>query len=103
MNVRRRAPVPAVAMVSPANSAAGVSSDEITYRGYRIEPASYGVNSGTWSPRVVISVRDDDRWSRLTPLYATNAARFLTRQDADKCALDVARAWIDTAIERQCD
>jgi hypothetical protein len=97
LSVARRVPQRTRTIVSPASHVAP-STGEITYKGYRIEPASYGVSSTTWSPRAVISVRTDDRWSRLTPLYATNTARFPTRDEADRCAVDVARAWIDTAV-----
>jgi len=73
---------------------------EITYKGYRIEPESYRVNSTTWSPRVVVSLRTDEgAWQR-TPLYSTNTAKFPTRDEADRCALDVAKAWIDAASAR---
>ena len=75
--------------------------EEITYKGYRIEPGSYGVNTATWSPRAVISVKIDEIWSRMAPLYATNTARFPTRDEADRCALDVARAWIDRTVAQQ--
>jgi len=52
---------------------------------------------------VVVSLWTEDRSSPRTPLYATNAARWPTRDEADRCALDVARAWIDAAVERQRD
>ena len=102
MSVARRVPRRMPTIVSPA-SHVPPSTGEITYKGYRIEPASYGVSSTTWSPRAVVSVRTDDSWSRLAPLYATNTARVPTRDEADRCALDVARAWIDTAVERRGD
>jgi len=75
----------------------------MTYKGYRVEPASYCVSTGAWSPRVLVSLLTEDRSSPRTPLYATNAARWPTRDDADRCALDVARAWIDAAIESKRD
>ena len=90
--------------VAPSGSyapPAAPSSDEITYGGYRIEPASYGVNTATWSPRVIVSVKTEDRWSRLAPLYATHAARFKSREEADLSAVEVAKAWIDKTIERR--
>lgn len=76
-------------------------SDEITYKGYRIEPGSYSVNSSAWSPRVVVSLKTDEGASARIPLYSTSTAKFPTRGEADRRALDVARAWIDTAIEQQ--
>jgi hypothetical protein len=100
LSVARRVLRRPTTMGPPTNPVA-VTSDEITYKGYRIEVASYGVSSTTWSPRAVVSVRSEDAWSRLAPLYATNTARFPTRDEADRCALDVARAWIDTAVDRR--
>jgi len=73
---------------------------EITYKGYRIEPESYYVNNTSWSPRAVVSRKTDEGWSRQAPLYSTKTTRFATRDEADRSALDVARAWIDTAVER---
>ncbi len=103
MNVTRRA-APKTATVAPGAIQAPRAADPqdgITYKGYRVEPASYCVSTGAWSPRVVVSLWTEDRSSPRTPLYATNAARWPTRDDADRCALDVARAWIDAAVERQ--
>ena len=75
--------------------------EAIMYKGYRIEPESYCVTSTAWSPRVVVSLRTDEgAWHR-TPIYSTNTAKFATRAQADRCALDVAREWIDAAIKRQ--
>jgi hypothetical protein len=93
---------PSFAIGFPAASAARETppSDEITYKGYRIEPGSYAVNGSAWSPRVVVSSRTDKGWARRAPMYSTSAVKFPTRDEADRSALDVARAWIDTAIER---
>ena len=105
MNVTRRALRPPVTIGSPASKVPpqGLPADEITYKGYRIEAASYYINSTTWSPRAVVSVRSDAGWSRPTPLYSTSTARFPSRDEANRCALGVAKAWIDTATERQRD
>src|SRR5262249_38894138 len=63
----------------------------ITYKGYRSEPSSYWVTSTAWSPRVVVSLRTDKgAWQR-TPIYSTNPAKVATRDEAARCALDVAR------------
>jgi hypothetical protein len=35
------------------------------------------------------------------PLYATSATKFTTREQADIAAIEVAKAWIDTKLERQ--
>ena len=71
------------------------------YKGHQIEAGSYCVGSVSWSPRAVVSVKNDEgAWQR-TPLYATSSAKFPTRHEADHRALDVARAWIDAAAERR--
>ena len=85
-------------LAAPAPPVAPLS-DEIIYKGYRIEPGSYAVGNGAWSPRVVVSVRTDEGSWRRTPLYATSSAKFPTRAEADRRALDVATAWIDAAVE----
>ena len=72
----------------------------IIYRGYRIEPGSYGVSTASWSPRVVVSVRTDGAWLRLTPLYSLKTTRFPTRAAADDSAVELARVWIDRAVEQ---
>jgi hypothetical protein len=98
----RRATRPSVTIGFPARPVSPPDPvvDEIMYKGYRIEPESYYVTNTTWSPRAVVSLKTDDGWSRQTPLYSTRTTRFPTRDEADRCALDVARAWIDTAVER---
>ena len=103
MSVTRRVTRPIVTSGSAATNAPAPEplSDEITYRGYRIEPGSYSVNSIAWSPRVVVSMRADGGWVRGTPLYSPNATRFPTRDEADRRALEVAKAWVDAAIEQQ--
>ena len=73
----------------------------LMYKGHQIEAGSYCVGSVSWSPRAVVSVKNDEgAWQR-TPLYATSSAKFPTRHEADHRALDVARAWIDAAVERR--
>jgi hypothetical protein len=99
-HVRRRL-TPPIAHVPPEAPIPGRAVEELTYKGYRIELESYAVNAVAWSPRVVVSVSDEGRWARQPALYATNAAKFPTRDAADRSALDVAKAWIDTAVGRQ--
>ena len=75
-------------------------AETLMYKGYQVEAGSYSVGAA-WSPRAVVSVRTPDGAWRRTPLYATSSAKFATRHEADRSALDVARAWIDTAVVRQ--
>jgi hypothetical protein len=76
-------------------------SEETMHKGRRIELGSYSVGNVSWSPRAVVSVKNaDGAWQR-TPLYATSSAKFPTRQEADRRALDVAKAWIDAEVERR--
>lgn len=70
-------------------------AEVLMYKGYRIEPESYSVNSTAWSPRVVVSLKTADGGSRRTPLYATSAAKFSSREEANHRAVDVAKTWID--------
>lgn len=71
------------------------------YKGHQIEAGSYSVGSVAWSPRAVVSVRSDDGGWRRTPLYSPSSARFHTQHEADRHAIDVARAWIDATLEQQ--
>ena len=77
-------------------SEGGLGTAELIYKGHRIEPASYQVNNASWPPRVIISVKEGGGWARQVPLYATSAAKFPTREQADIAAIEVAKAWIDT-------
>jgi hypothetical protein len=87
---------------APLASPEPARSEEITYKGYRVEPASYPVNSAAWSPRVIVSLKTDEGVSSpKIPVYAMSTARFATRDEADRQSLDVARAWIDRAVEGQ--
>ena len=101
MSVIRRVTRPIVTIASPATKAplTGPPAGEITYKGYRIEPESYSINTTAWSPRVVVSTRIDGRWAREQPLYSPNAVRFPTRDEADRRALEVAKAWIDLTVQ----
>jgi len=100
--IRRVArPIAETARAAPPVPPEPLVSEEIAYKGYRVEPGSYAVSNGAWSPRVVVSLKAADGSSQRTPLYATSAARFPTREEADRRALDVARAWIDAAVERR--
>src|SRR5215831_17628442 len=74
---------------------------EIMYKGYRIEPGSYIVGHGEWSPRVVVSVKSAEGAWRPTPIYSPSSAKFPTRAEADRRALDLATAWIDAAVQRK--
>lgn len=74
-------------------------AEETTYKGHHIEMGSYSVGAA-WSPRAVVSVKTEDGAWRRTPLYATSSAKFPTRHEADRSALDVARAWVDAAVAR---
>jgi hypothetical protein len=71
---------------------------EVMYKGYRIAPGSYVVGHGAWSPRAVVSMKSAEGEWRSTPLYPTSSAKFPTRAEADRRALDVAIAWVDAAI-----
>jgi hypothetical protein len=101
VTITRRVVRPTVTSSAPAIPVPVAVSEEITYRGYRIEPGSYAVNSIAWSPRAVVSTRADGSWARGTPLYSPNTARFPTRDEADRRALEVAKAWVDAAIAQQ--
>jgi hypothetical protein len=84
----------------PAPSRPPVPDADITYRGYRIQPGSYASPRSGWSPRAVVSAKGPGGWAQGSPLYGTNTAKFPTREEADRHALDVARAWIDDALAR---
>ena len=84
----------------PAPTPVVVQPSDIIYKGYRVEPGSYCVGHGGWSPRVVVSLKTEEGAWRATPLYATSSAKWPTRDEADRRALDVAKAWIDAAGER---
>lgn len=74
---------------------------DLMYKGHRIELGSYSVGSVHWSPRAVVSVKNDEgAWHR-TPIYATSSAKFPTRHEADLRAMDVAKTWIDTALAQR--
>ncbi|HET9489827.1 MAG TPA: hypothetical protein VFR64_08750 [Methylomirabilota bacterium] len=98
MSVIRRVIRPVVTPV-PKAPAPSLPPDEITYRGYRIQPESYSINRTAWSPRVVVSMRIDGHWAQAMPLYSPRVVRFSSREEADRCALEVAKAWIDTTVQ----
>jgi len=109
---RHRGPSLITRRVTPPRTVGGASAalpppvskpidQAIMYKGHQIEAGSYCVGSVSWSPRAVVSIKNvDGGWQR-TPLYATSSVKFPTQHEADSRALDVAKAWIDTTLERQ--
>src|SRR5215813_6636156 len=99
---RRASPRPAPIASGDAQAPPAVNlQDGMTYKGYRVEPASYCVSTGAWSPRVLVSLLTEDRSSPRTPLYATNAARWPSRDEADRHALDRRVDPHSRDVERQ--
>jgi hypothetical protein len=50
---------------------------------------------------VVVSVNNDGGWTRQPPLYSTSTTKYATCEEADRAAIEVAKAWIDAALEGQ--
>lgn len=101
MNTRRLTRPPTPSGAPPGPPVAQPVDQPMMYKGHQIEAGSYCVGSVAWSPRAVVSVRSvDGAWQR-TPLYSTSSAKFPTQHEADRRAIDVARAWIDATLERQ--
>ena len=98
----RRVPRPKLGSdtTAPAPPAPPLST-EIIYKGYRVEPGSYSVGGSAWSPRVVVSTKTETGAWRPMPLYATSSVRFLSRDLADRRALEVATEWIDATVARE--
>ncbi len=68
--------------------------DEVTYRGYRIEPKSHELRTGGWAPEVMVSLYAGAS-VRTTPLYPMKDVTFPTREEADRYSIKMAKVWID--------
>jgi hypothetical protein len=97
---RRATRTPAPSGALPESPVVQPVEQAMMYKGHQIEAGSYCVRSVAWSPRAIVSVMSaEGAWQR-TPLYSTSSARFPTQHEADRCAIDIARAWIDATLER---
>jgi len=68
-----------------------------SHEGYIVEPASYKLRSGRWSPAARISLYQGDTVT-YAPVYSKQKLIFKTQKDADSYALRLAKAWIDGRI-----
>ncbi|OGZ57661.1 MAG: hypothetical protein A3F94_01270 [Candidatus Spechtbacteria bacterium RIFCSPLOWO2_12_FULL_38_22] len=69
-------------------------SQQITYRGYKIETKVYqDKDTGKWVPRVAISALDEARNFEETPV--TWEEEFDTQEEAENFALDGIEFYID--------
>ncbi len=70
-----------------------------SHKGYVVEPASYKLKSGRWSPAARISLYQGDTVT-YAPVYSKQKLIFKTQKDADAYAyaLRLAKAWIDGRI-----
>ena len=64
------------------------------YRSHTVELDSEKTRAGRWVPRAVILVEDGKSVKRI-PIYGRRRASFATRREADSCALELAKLWIE--------
>ena len=64
------------------------------YQDYIVDPISYKLRSGLWSPKAhIILVKGGT--VTFSPVYSKRILTFKTKEEADKHALLLAKAWID--------
>ena len=68
--------------------------EEISYRGYRIEPKSYELRDGGWVPEVVVACYSGGS-VHTRPLHPRKDVTFPTREEADRYSIEMAKVWID--------
>jgi hypothetical protein len=69
-------------------------SDDVHYKGWMIKAQSYRSDGNRWRPKALVSVYQGGsvRVHQVpTPLNATHD----TEEDADACAVAMAKKWID--------
>jgi hypothetical protein len=67
---------------------------KVSYRGYRIEPKSHKLRSGSWSPHARIILHQRGK-STLTPVFSKRRLELETQKEADARAIELAKAFID--------
>ena len=64
------------------------------YRGHTVELTSDKVRSGRWVPRATIIIQDGKSVKRI-PIFGRRRASFDSQREADSCALELAKLWIE--------
>ncbi|HEX9880475.1 MAG TPA: hypothetical protein VGB25_09805 [Candidatus Binatia bacterium] len=64
------------------------------YRDHTVELNSDRTRSGRWVPRATILIEDGKTVKRI-PIYGRRRASFDTQREADSCALELAKLWIE--------
>ncbi len=70
---------------------------KVSYRGHTIELSSERMRSQRWVPKAIILIEENKTVKRI-PVYGRRRASFDTQREADSCALELAKLWVDGRV-----
>lgn len=70
---------------------------KVAYRGHTIELSSERMRSKGWVPKAIVVIEENKTVKRI-PIYGRRRASFDTQREADSCALELAKLWVDGRV-----
>lgn len=70
---------------------------KIVYRGHTIELSSERMRSRRWVPKATIVIEEKETIKRI-PIYGRRRGSFDTQREADSCALELAKLWVNGRV-----
>ena len=67
----------------------------VAYNDWEIRAQSFKSNGDRWRPKATVSSWKGGRYRIAPPVLPPLDAKFDTRQEADSCAVKIAKSWID--------
>ena len=66
----------------------------VVYRGHTVELISDKIRPGRWVARATIVIQEGETVKQI-PIFGRRRASFDTQREANSCALELAKLWIE--------
>ena len=70
---------------------------KVSYEGHTIELVSHKLRTGGWVPRATVII-EDGKTVKSIPIFGRRRASFDSQREADSCALELAKLWVEGRI-----
>ncbi len=70
---------------------------KVSYEGHTIELVSHQLRNGGWVPRASIII-EYGKGMKSIPIFGRRRASFESQREADSCALELAKLWVNGKI-----
>ncbi len=70
---------------------------KVSYKGHTIELSSERMQSRRWVLKATIVI-EENKTVKKDPIYGRRRASFDTQREADSCALELAKLWIEGRV-----